>query len=193
MSHHTEPRMDHMQPTDDEIAGALASLRVLLLDALRSGKYIQPGDGWQQHGEAHVLDFGDQTGSAFKPGRLVLAKWLSPEIVSASVDSGFHSYVMLGGWADPAVDLGRARSRHLALMQGLDRYWAAYVLQNTMLVAAGAPPSSCRLLGEIINLQMPASFVQRRVCAVCHTLNSYFSPTCIACGRPLAATGAKRE
>jgi hypothetical protein len=100
---------------------------------------------------------------------------------------------MLGGWADPAVDLGRARSRHLALMQGLDRYWAAYVLQNTMLVAAGAPPSSCRLLGEIINLQMPASFVQRRVCAVCHTLNSYFSPTCIACGRPLAATGAKRE
>lgn len=180
---------EHARPSEKAIREAIAYLRVLLFDALQAGSYVPPGEGWQAGpGGGVILPFTDHAGQQH-PGWLLLAERLTPQAVELSINSPDRNYVLLGGWLDASVNLGQARYRRMQKANGAEQYWAAYVLDQTILIAAGAPSSACRLIGEIINLQMPTPFVQRRVCSHCYTLNTYYSRSCIACGHSLAATG----
>lgn len=182
---------EHTRPSKQEIREALAYLQVLLFDALQAGSYLAPGEGWQPGpGGGMTLTFTDRAAGHQHPGRLVFAEHITPQAVKTSINNSDRSCVLLGGWLDDAVKLGEARYRRTEHTDGAEQYWATYVLDKTILVASGAPSSACRLIGEIINLQMPTPFVQRRICPHCYTLNTYYSRRCTACGHSLAATGA---
>lgn len=191
MSNSPSPNREKQpRPGEHAIREALAALRVLLVDALSAGKYLSPGAHWQPYHNGEVLDFEDYSAGERRPGQLVLARELTPAIARASVKTATRSQILLAGWLEPSVELGQIRAARNHRMRGLDHYWAAYVIEDSILVTSGAPPSSCRLIGEIINLQMPVPFVQCRVCPHCHTLNTYYCTNCSACGRALAQTGS---
>ncbi len=183
--------------THDSQAGAssrqhnreLVVLRVLLRDALSAGKYLSSNEDWKPHHDGEKLDFFDHGTSVQRPGRLVLADELSAPVVAESVASDLRSYVLVGARLGPSVDAGRARSERLRHAAEREHYWAVFVLDGAILVSIGTPPSSCRLIGEVVNLQMATPFVQRRVCARCHALNDYHVVACARCGNRLSATG----
>jgi len=187
---HSLNRERQGRPSAQMIREALAALRVLLVDALSAGKYLPPGANWQPYANGEVLEFEDTSAGERRPGQLVLAYELTPAIARASVAAPPRSQILLAGWLDPSVELGQVRAARNRRMYGLDHYWAAYVIEDSVLVSSGPPPSSCRLIGEIINLQMPTPFVPCRICSNCHTLNTYYCTNCSACGHPLAQTGS---
>ena len=176
-------------PKHSRIEAELASLRTLLLDALEAGKFVPHGQAWQPHFSGEMLHFDDHIVGERRSGCLVLAREITAEMVETSVTSTYHSYVLVGGWLGADVDLGRARFTRSRRGAKSGHYWAAFVLEDAILVTAGSPPSSCRLIGEVVNLQMATPFVQRRVCGQCHALNSYHATRCGRCGIVLTATG----
>jgi hypothetical protein len=174
----------------DFLRRSLQILRTLLYDALEAGKHLPPEADWKPHLSGERLPFGDRPEDGSAPGVLILVDEITNEIVAESVNSNCPCYVIVGATLDEAVDLGTSRAKRLEKVAGRDtHYWATFVLDNTVLVTLGNPPSSCRLIGEVLNLQMPTPFVQRRVCASCHALNDYHSPICHRCKKPLLATG----
>lgn len=169
---------------------SLSNLRVLLVDALVAAKYLSPDASWHPHYTGGILYFADRVIGEERPAVLVLADDVTNDIVSESVESDFRSYVIVGATLNPGVDLGKSRARRLARAESLDEhYWATFILDNAILVTLGTPLSWCRLIGEILNAQMPTPFVQRRICAHCHALNDYTSRRCNQCQQPLMATG----
>ena len=171
------------------IMSDLTSLSMLLYEALGAGKYLQQDDIWQPHHSGVILRYTDRAIGEQRPGVLVLADVIGEDIVQESVESDLPSYVMVGRRLDPGVDLGTARTSRIAAMHEAEHYWAVFVLEGAVLVTLGGPPSSCRLIGEILNLQVPEPFIQRRVCAHCHALNEYHATTCWRCEKLLMATG----
>ncbi len=176
-------------PKRSRIEAELASLRTLLLDALEAGKFVPRNQAWQPHFSGEMLYFDDHMVGGRRSGCLVLAGEITAEMVEASVASAYHSYILVGGWLGADVDLGRARFTYSQRGTKSGHYWATFVLEDAVLVTAGFAPSSCRLIGEVINLQMATPFVQRRVCGQCHALNSYHATRCGRCGTVLTATG----
>jgi hypothetical protein len=167
-------------------------LRILLLEALQAGKYSAGASGWQPHTGAEALPFEDRVRGVRHTGILVLTSQITQPLMDDSILSELHSYVIVAPSSRPEVDLGTARADRIQRMQanGIDdHYWAVFLLRGTAMVTIGTPPSSCRLIGEVLNLQMPSPFVQQRVCSDCHALNGYHAAVCERCGMPLSATG----
>lgn len=170
----------------------LRALQVYLTDALRAGKYLSPGMEWGEAGTAAMLPFQDRGVRAQQHGQVLLADTLTYPVVDHAVWCEQLFIVMISARLSDGVDLGRERARRIRFMDQRNHYWAVYLLDTATLVTIGSPPSSCRLVGEVINLQMPEPFVLRRVCAECRALNEYRDPFCAACGAPMSATGRLR-
>ena len=177
-------------PPDTSIEETIATLRVLLLDALQAGLFISEEANWHPHHSGEILYFADRSFGVEKPAVLVLATELSGEIVTESVESDFRSYVLIGGRLADGVELGQGQATRAAHMANSgENYWATFVLDHEILVTTGTPLSWCRLVGEVLNAQMPSPFAQCRVCHKCHALNDYFKTVCGSCGHPLTLTG----
>jgi hypothetical protein len=172
------------------LTNSLADLRVLLLDALIAARYLPSDALWRSHHTGHAVYFADRVFGDERPAVLALVDEVTDEVVAESVAGGFRSYIVVGATLNPKVDLGKSRLERLQRTQTLDEhYWATFILDNAILVALGTPLSWCRLVGEILNAHMPSPFVQRRICAYCHALNTYTSRACEHCKKPLMATG----
>lgn len=172
----------------------LRSLRALLVDTLEAGRYLPPEAKWEPHNNGELLCFRDRSLDAEHPGALVLAEEVTQAIASSSVDNPYASYIVVGARVNEEVDLGKSRLERLRHVKSLEtHYWATYVLENSVLVTLGTPPSPCRLIGEVLNLQAPMPFVQSRICAHCYALNDYHSLICTRCNKPLTVTGRLGE
>jgi hypothetical protein len=164
-------------------------LKDLLREGLEAGLFVSPGATWRSHFNGEVLYFADRVFGIEKPAVLVVADEISPEIITASVESDYRSYVVIGGWLSDSVDLGSSRLVRIDSVKDLgEHYWATFVLQDGILVNLGTPLSWCRLVGEILNTQFSTPFVQRRVCGKCHALNEYHTSVCHHCRAPLMLT-----
>lgn len=168
------------------------NLRSLLLEALQAGLFIAPDTTWRQHESSEILYFADRVFGVERPAVLVLAREVTNEMVSESVDSDYRSYIVVGAVLGSSVQLGRARetrARRVAQTEFGEHYWGVFTLDGAILVTLGSPLSWCRLVGEVMNAQMPAPFVQRKVCNNCMEINEYHTPKCTNCGHPLTLTG----
>jgi hypothetical protein len=164
--------------------------RSLLLEALQAGLFLSETADWRPHHTGEILYFADRVFGVERPAVLVLTPEITGAILTESVESDFRSYIIIGGKSAPDVDLGKAQATRIARMANTgENYWAAFVLENSILVTAGSPLSWCRLVGEVVNAQMTTPFVQRRVCHSCNALNDYYSANCVKCAKPLTLTG----
>lgn len=177
----------------DSVDQYIVTLRSLLLEALQAGLFLSDDAGWRPHHNGEILYFADRVFGIERPAVLVLAPEISSEIVTESIESDFRSYVIIGGQLAQDVDLGKGHATRVARMVNTgENYWATFVVTNSILVTAGSPLSWCRLVGEVVNAQMPTPFIQRRICHSCHALNDYFTANCEKCGRPITLTGPLR-
>jgi ribosomal protein L40E len=174
----------------DLIEEEIATLRALLLEALQAGLFLSEDATWRPHHNGEILYFADRAFGIERPAVLVLSKDLTDEILSDSVQSDFRSYVVIGGRLTPEVDLGGyCAMRAVRMVDSGENYWASFVLDGNILATAGTPLSWCRLVGEVLNAQVSAPFVQQRLCSRCHALNAYRNSVCERCGKPLTLTG----
>jgi hypothetical protein len=179
-----------MPPSDDTHRQTLALLRVLILDALDAGKYLAPGAGWEPYHGGQRLAFRDRRLTGELSGALVMADCVTGAMFNDADAVEFGSLVIVGASLAGDVDLGEVRAHRQTLgSPHREVYWAVFVLQDSILVTIGGPPSSCRLISDILNAQMGKPFVQRRVCAYCHALNEYHTRSCIRCGKLIVSTG----
>lgn len=168
----------------------LNTLRVLLFDALEAGGYLPIIASWSKHHNGEILYFREKSLDIERTGKLVLVDTISDAIIRDSISIEHPIYVVVGGRLGDNVDLGKWRAQRVADIQSVDRhYWATFVLEGSILVTLGMPPSPCRLIGEVLNLQTPTPFIQSRICPSCHSINSYHSVRCAKCSQPLHATG----
>ena len=175
---------------DDVYRQTLALLRVLILDALDAGKYLHPDPKWEPYHGGQRLVFRDRRLTQELPGALVMADRVVREMLYDADAVDFGSLLIVGASLAGDVDLGKARTHRQTLgSPHKEVYWAVFVLQGSILVTIGGPPSSCRLISEIINAQAGNPFVQRRVCAYCQSLNEYHTRNCVRCGRLIISTG----
>ena len=174
----------------DSLQDTIATLRVLLLDALQAGLFLSEDATWRPHHTGEILYFADRVFGIERPAVLVLAPEIIAEIITESVESDFRSYVIIGGQLADGVDLGEGHATRTSRMANTgENYWATFVLDNAILVTAGTPLSWCRLVGEVLNAQQPSPFVQRRICHKCHALSDYYTTVCGSCGHALTLTG----
>ncbi len=169
-----------------------ANLHDLLLEALQAGMFLAPDANWRPHHTGEILYFADRVFGIERPAVLVLAEELTPDIVTESVESDFRSYVIIGAKLGSDVALGKAhavRASRISQTDLSEHYWAAFVLEGAVLVTLGTPLSWCRLVGEVLNAQMPTPFVQRKICHNCLVLNDYHATACTNCKQPLTLTG----
>ncbi len=187
------PRLEQSEEEEQaRLVNRLADLKALLYDALEAGKYLAPGAEWQPYLEGESLSFRDRGPGHEIPGLLIVAPTITADIATASVMGDCPTCVLIGATLAPQVDLGALRVERVRREEPEPHYWAVFVLAGATLVTLGTPPSSCRLIGEMLNAQMSTPFVQSRVCAHCHALNDYHARHCVRCHRPLMATGRFR-
>ena len=173
----------------DPVDQYITTLSLLLKEALQAGLFLSAGADWRPHHDGQILYFADRVFGVEKPAVLVLTRDITQEILTESVESDFRSYIIIGGRLADGVDLGKGHATRSARMVNTgENYWATFVFDKLVLVAAGTPLSWCRLVGEVVNAQVPTPFVQRRICHNCHALNDYFTANCGRCGKPLTLT-----
>jgi len=171
---------------------SIGNLKVLLLEALQAGMFLSADASWRPHLTGEILYFADRVFGVERPAVLVIANELSVEIVTDSVEGDFRSIIVVGGSMPLDVELGKARSTRAARIKETDvgeHYWAAFVLTDAILVTHGTPLSWCRLVGEVMNAQITAPFVQRKICPNCLALNEYHTSVCANCKQAITLTG----
>jgi hypothetical protein len=168
----------------------IATLRILLLDALQAGLFLSEDAAWRPHHGGEILYFADRVFGIERPAVLVLSSEITDDILTDAVESDFRSYIMIGGQLAEGVDIGGGSAmRAKRMINTGENYWATFILEGDILVTVGTPLSWCRLVGEVLNAQMSSPFVQQRVCSHCHGLSEYHTSTCGKCGQPLTLTG----
>ncbi len=169
-----------------------ANLRILLLEALQAGLFISPDVTWRPHDSGEILYFADRVFGVERPAVLVLAREITQSLVNESVESDFRSYIIVGATVGSTVALGKARqirAERIGKSDVGEHYWGIFSLHDAVLVTLGSPLSWCRLVGEVMNAQMPAPFVQRKICNNCMEINEYHASVCMNCKYPLTLTG----
>jgi hypothetical protein len=186
------PVMDtNSKSNRDTLLTHFMQARTLLLDALDAGKYLHPGTSWEpHHSNAEKLRFRDRTPGGEQNGLLVFSEEITGAIMAESTTNDFSNYIVVGTYLGEGVRLGHLRAERVKHVSdpGL-YYWATFVFEGSILVTLGNPSSACKLIGEILDLQLARPFVQSRVCSYCHAINPYASRECQECGKPILVTG----
>ncbi len=165
--------------------------QMLLLDALEAGKYLPHGATWEtHHPNVEKLRFRDRIPSGEQNGLLVFSEEITDAIMAESITNDYSNYIVVGIYLDEGVRLGQIRAERVkhASDPGL-YYWATFAFEGSILVTLGNPSSACKLIGEILDLQLPKPFIQSRVCSSCYAVNPYASRECRECGNPILVTG----
>lgn len=175
----------------DTLLAHYTQARTLLLDALDAGKYLQPGANWEpHHPNVEKLRFRDRTPGGEQNGLLVFAEEITDAVMAESITNDYSNYIIVGIYLDEGVRLGQLRAERVKHVSdpGL-YYWATFVFEGSILVTLGNPSSACKLIGEILDLQLIRPFIQSRVCSYCYATNPYASRECQECGKPILVTG----
>jgi hypothetical protein len=165
--------------------------RTLIWDALETGKYLSPDASWEtHHSNVKTLQFRDRTPEGEQNGLLVFSEVITHAIMEESLTNEYSSYIVVGIYLSEGVRLGQIRAERLNHTSGPGlHYWATFVFEGSILVTLGNPTSPCRLIGEILDLQLSKPFIQSRVCSHCQAINPYASRECRECGKPILITG----
>lgn len=165
--------------------------RTLLLYALDAGKFLSPDASWEPHpSNVEKLRFRDRTPSGEQNGLLVFSEEITGAVMAESITNDYSNYIVVGTYLGEGVRLGQIRAERVNHVSdpGL-YYWATFVFEGSILVTLGNPSSACKLIGEILDLQLTKPFIQSRVCSYCYAINPYASRECQECGKPILVTG----